>query len=244
MRVWIWRRHTLVGIFLGLFLLLSCMVFWQLHQQKSVFSAWETTHTLVIDAGHGGFDGGAVSANGTSEQHINLSIARRVQALAGLFGVSTIMTREDEQALDYDASKTIRENKVADIRQRQKITDSAANPIFVSIHLNKFPDTQYWGAQVFYSRNCAESQPLAQSLQQALASGLSQNNQRREKQAANTIYLMKQLQCPAVIVECGFLSNAAEEAKLQQEAYQTQIAMCICTGYLQHISAKDTKETL
>lgn len=94
--------------------------------------------TLVIDAGHGGFDGGATGSNGTAEQDINLSIAQRVQALAGFFGVRTAMTRADENALAYDPSRTIRENKVADIKAREQIVEEASNPVFLSIHLNQF----------------------------------------------------------------------------------------------------------
>ena len=116
--------------------------------------------TLVIDAGHGGFDGGAIGSDGTAEQDINLSIARRVQALAGFFGVRTAMTRADENALDYDPGRPIRENKVADIRARERIVGAADSPVFVSIHLNKFSDPQYHGAQVFYSPNHADSKTL------------------------------------------------------------------------------------
>ena len=98
--------------------------------------------TLVLDAGHGGFDGGAVSESGMNEQAVNLSVAQRTRALACFFGVKTAMTREDEQALDYDPARSVRENKVADIRAREKIVNSFASPVFVSIHLNKFPDPQ------------------------------------------------------------------------------------------------------
>ena len=124
----------------------------------------DTPAVLVIDAGHGGFDGGATGAAGTSEQQINLYIAQRVQALAGFFGVQTVMTRADELALDYDPSRTIRENKIADIRAREQIANELAAPVFVSIHLNKFSDAQYHGAQVFYSVNHAGSKALAASL--------------------------------------------------------------------------------
>ena len=118
--------------------------------------------TLVIDAGHGGFDGGATGSNGTAEQDINLSIAQRVQALAGFFGVRTAMTRADENALAYDPSRTIRENKVADIKAREQIVEETPNPVFLSIHLNQFSDSQYHGAQVFYSPNHAGSSALAE----------------------------------------------------------------------------------
>ena len=146
--------------------------------------------TLVIDAGHGGFDGGAVSERGVSEQAINLSVAQRVRALACFFGVQTVMTRTDEGALDYDPSRSVRENKVADIHARERIVQSISSPVFVSIHLNKFSDPQYHGAQVFYSANSAFGKPLAEALQSALISGCDPENRRQAKQAESSVYLM------------------------------------------------------
>lgn len=196
----------------------------------------DSARTLVIDAGHGGFDGGAVGSNGTTEQDINLSIAQRVQALAGFFGVRTALTRADENALDYDSSRSIRENKVADIRAREQIVRETSDPVFVSIHLNKFSDAQYRGAQVFYSPNHAGSKTLAELLQASLADGCDPANTRQAKRAENTIYLMNQLECPAVIVECGFLSNPAEEQRLNDTAYHKKLAASIVTGYLRYES--------
>lgn len=190
--------------------------------------------TLVIDAGHGGFDGGAVGANGTTEQDINLSIAQRVQLLAEFFGVSTVMTRLGGQALDYDPSRPVRENKVADIKAREQTALDADDPIFVSIHLNKFSDPQYHGAQVFYSANHAGSRALAELLQDTLITGCDPSNNRQARPAEQGVYLMKVLSCPAVIVECGFLSNPAEEVLLGDETYHKKLAASIVTGYLRY----------
>ena len=190
--------------------------------------------TLVLDDGHGGFDGGAVSENGMNEQAVNLSVAQRTRALACFFGVKTAMTREDEQALDYDPARSVRENKVADIRAREKIVNSFASPVFVSIHLNNFPDPQYHGAQVFYSANSAAGKPLAEAMQRALVEGCDPENRRAAKQAEDSIYLMRALTCPAVIVECGFLSNPEEESRLADENYHKKLALCIVTGYLRN----------
>ena len=190
--------------------------------------------TLVLDAGHGGFDGGAVGASGTAEQEINLSIAQRAAALAGFFGVKTAMTRTDGQALDYDPARPVRENKVADIRARERRVRETANPVFVSIHLNKFSDPQYHGAQVFYSKNHAGGRALAEYLQSSLIDGCDPTNHRQAKQAVESIYLMKRLDCPAVIVECGFLSNPEEEVRLNESEYHTKLALCIVRGYLQY----------
>ena len=190
--------------------------------------------TLVIDAGHGGFDGGAVSERGVSEQAINLSVAQRVRALACFFGVQTAMTRTDKGALDYDPSRSVRENKIADIHARERIVQSIPSPVFVSIHLNKFSDPQYHGAQVFYSANSAFGKPLAEALQSALISGCDPENRRQAKQAESSVYLMRALTCPAVIVECGFLSNPDEETRLADENYHKKLAVCIVTGYLRY----------
>lgn len=198
----------------------------------SVFGEGEPARTLIIDAGHGGFDGGAQSADGTTEQHINLCIARDVQSLCGLFGEQTVLTRSSEEALDYSAGRTIHENKVADIKARQRIAEETPEGVFLSIHLNKFEQPQYYGAQTFYSRNHADSEPIAESIQDALIAGIDNGNTRKSKPAPETVYLMKQLDCPALIVECGFLSNPEEAAALKEAAYQKRLALCIVCGYL------------
>lgn len=192
--------------------------------------------TLVIDAGHGGFDGGAVGSSGTSEQDINLSIAQRVQALAEFFGVHTAMTRTDEIALGYDPSRSVRENKIADIKAREQFVQETSNPVFLSIHLNKFSDARYHGAQVFYSPSHPDSRALAEQMQETLAEGCDPANNRQAKQAESTIYLMKKLECPAVIVECGFLSNPEEEQRLSDTEYHKKLAASIVTGYLRYES--------
>ena len=193
--------------------------------------------TLVIDAGHGGFDGGAVGSSGTSEQDINLSIAQRVQALAEFFGVHTAMTRTDENALGYDPSRSVRENKIADIKAREQFVQETSNPVFLSIHLNKFSDARYHGAQVFYSPSHPDSRALAEQMQETLAEGCDPANNRQAKQAESTIYLMKKLECPAVIVECGFLSNPEEEQRLSDTEYHKKLAASIVTGYLRYESS-------
>ncbi len=192
------------------------------------------TDTLVIDAGHGGFDGGAVGGSHTVEQDINLSIAQRAQALAEFFGVHTAMTRTDRQSLDYDPARSVRENKIADIRAREKLVQDTPNPVFISIHLNKFEDPQYRGAQVFYSPNHAGSKILGEQIQTTLVAGCDPENHRKAKPAEKTIYLMKRLPCPAVIVECGFLSNPNEEKRLNEPDYHKKLAVCIVYSYLQY----------
>lgn len=215
--------------------LLVFLLFDQLYAvpRMRVFGAHHEVETLVLDAGHGGFDGGAVSPNGVTEQEINLHVTKKVESLAGLFGIPTELTRKDGNALDYEAGRSVRENKVADIKARQHICEQIQNPVFISIHLNKFEQSRYFGAQVFYGEKNAQSKALAESIQEALKSGIANGNHRVAKPAGDSIYLMRTLTCPALIVECGFLSNPEDEAALVQDTYQTQLAVCILAGYLQ-----------
>lgn len=215
--------------------LLVFLIFDQLYAvpRMRVFGAHHEVETLVLDAGHGGFDGGAVSPNGVTEQEINLHVTKKVESLAGLFGIPTELTRKDGNALDYEAGRSVRENKVADIKARQHICEQIQNPVFISIHLNKFEQSRYFGAQVFYGEKNAQSKAIAESIQEALKSGIANGNHRVAKPAGDSIYLMRTLTCPALIVECGFLSNPEDEAALVQDTYQTQLAVCILAGYLQ-----------
>ena len=211
----------------------------------TVFSPTETNKTLVIDAGHGGFDGGAVGASGVTEQDINLSISQMLYELSYFFGQKAVMTRTDTNALDYDANLSISQNKINDIHARENITNSTENPIFMSIHLNKFEQSKYFGAQVFYSKNNQDSKIFAENIQSCLISGIKNDNIRTAKQAANTIYLMKMLKCPAIVVECGFLSNPTEEQLLCNKDYQKQLAICIYSGYQNYLNGEnnETKNT-
>lgn len=219
---------TLLALSAAALLLYSALIN---NESIRVFGQRNAFPVLVIDAGHGGFDGGAVSPSGTTEQDINLQISRSVQALTHLFGYPAVMTRQDEQALDYVPGRSVHQNKVADIKARERIVNQTHNPVFLSIHLNKFEQAKYFGAQVFYSKNHVDSQSLAELTQEALIAGIQNDNIRRAKPAAPAIYLMKRLNCPAVIVECGFLSNPEEERLLREPAYQKRLAVCIFSGY-------------
>lgn len=226
------RRRWMYYVALAL---LGILILDQLHpiQRAHVFRAHDSTITLVLDAGHGGFDGGAVSPSGVTEQQINLAITYKLRDLAGLFGLPCVLTRPDDNALDYVPGRSVRENKVADIHARKRICEQTQNPVFISIHLNKFEQSRYFGAQVFYGGAHEDSKRLAESIQAALCAGIDNGNTRVAKPAGDSIYLMRQLTCPALIVECGFLSNPQDEAALCRDDYQTQLATCILAGYLQ-----------
>lgn len=154
--------------------LLAFLLFDQLYAvpRMRVFGAHHEVETLVLDAGHGGFDGGAVSPNGVTEQEINLHVTKKVESLAGLFGIPTELTRKDGNALDYEAGRSVRENKVADIKARQHICEQIQNPVFISIHLNKFEQSRYFGAQVFYGEKMHRAKQLPSPFRKRSKAGL------------------------------------------------------------------------
>lgn len=188
---------------------------------------------IVIDAGHGKPDEGAESSNGTTEAETNLKIALKVQNLLEQSGATVLLTRSDENAI-YDLdSKTLKEKKVSDIHNRVKIGNESSADIFVSIHLNKIPQEQYWGWQCFYKNGDEKSITLAKSLQNNLNEAIQKEN-KREVMKLNTVYLMKHVEIPISIVECGFLSNAEEEQLLQTDEYQDKLAWGIYNGIMDY----------
>jgi N-acetylmuramoyl-L-alanine amidase len=193
---------------------------------------------VIVDAGHGGIDGGATSASGTAEADINLDISIKTRDIMKLLGVNVIMTRSDHNSLDYNESKSIRDNKNSDLKARLKLASDNPGHDFLSIHLNKFEQSKSYGAQVFYSKNNPASKIIAERIQQAFVSYIDSTNKRISKQSHDSIYLMKHINSPAVIIECGFLSNPEEERLLMTDRYRTQIALAITKGYLDYIKER------
>ena len=178
---------------------------------------------LVLDAGHGGEDGGAVSLTGVPESQINLAIAKRLDALLGFYGENSYLMREEDISLHDPEAKTLREKKVSDLHNRAQLVGELEGAVLVSIHQNTFPQSKYHGTQVFFAPTQG-SQALAETCQQAIHTSLQPDNSRQAKPIADNVYLMNHVDCPAVLVECGFLSNPEEEAMLRQEGYQTKLA--------------------
>ncbi len=176
---------------------------------------------IVIDAGHGSSDGGAVGISGVLEKDINLAIAQRLQKLLEQTGAVVVVTRGDDNP--------IADNKRSDMRLRKNIKETSDADIFVSIHMNKFSQSKYSGAQVFYSRD-EESKALGEAIQDSVKALLNPSNNRVAKSADDSIFLLKQSTVPSVIVECGFLSNPAEEQLLSQADYQEKVAWAIYGG--------------
>jgi N-acetylmuramoyl-L-alanine amidase len=188
--------------------------------------------TVIIDAGHGGEDGGAVSDAGVPESGINLQIARALQAVLHFCGQSTVMTRPDEAAVYSENASTIREKKVSDLHNRVSLIESISDGRLISIHQNSIPGhPSVHGAQVFYAA-AALSDKMASAIQDALNEAINIDKARQCKQISSDIYLMKNVTCPAVLVECGFMSNRTEATALQEGTYQKKLAVVIAAGYL------------
>lgn len=191
--------------------------------------------TIVIDAGHGIPDEGAQSSNGTTEAETNLKIALKLQSLLEQSGANVILTRSDENAI-YDLdSKTLKQKKISDIHNRVKIGNSSSADMFVSIHLNKIPQNQYWGWQCFYKESDDKSMKLAKSIQASLNKAISEENKRVAMKLEN-VYIIKHVEIPISIVECGFLSNEEEEKKLLTDEYQDKLAWGIYTGIMDYFN--------
>ena len=192
--------------------------------------------TVVIDAGHGGRDGGAVAGDGTLEKHLNLSVAKKLKALLESADIRVVMTRETDIEL---ASPDSPHKKADDLNARLNLAREYENAVFVSIHMNRFPVEKYRGLQVYYSENHEKSLSLAQTVQNVSEETLRNTQDRRVKPAGDSIYLMKHLEIPAVLVECGFLSNPEETALLKSEAYQEKLAMCLYASLLRYFSENE-----
>lgn len=184
---------------------------------------------IVIDPGHGGMDGGAVGNKGTLEKDINLKVSMFLKEIAEKNGKKVIMTRESDVSLDSSESKTVRVQKRSDLENRRKILNENKNAVFVSIHMNKFEQSNVHGAQVFYANN-DQSRILAQNIQSSLIAGIDDGNKRIAKPAPDGLYIFKGCISTAVVVECGFLSNPEEEISLNSEDYQKKLAKCIYEG--------------
>ena len=180
--------------------------------------------TIAVDPGHGGEDGGAISCTGRSDSGYNLQIALRLNDLLQLLGYDTVMIRSTDTSV-YTSGQTISQKKVSDLKQRVRIVDRTYNALLLSIHQNTFPEEKYSGAQVFYGK-AAGSEELAKELQDALVAALNPGSSRKAKQGSG-IYLLDKTNATGVLVECGFLSNRQEEAKLRSPDYQKKLCCVI-----------------
>lgn len=187
---------------------------------------------IVLDAGHGGEDGGAVGIGGVVEKELNLDITRKLDVFLRAMGYQTVLTRSEDVSIHDADAQTLRERKISDIHNRFAMLEALRpQDMFVSIHQNQYQGTAK-GTQVFYSKNTPQSAALAQSIQAHVAQLLQPGNTRQIKPSGDSIYLLYYAQKTAVLVECGFLSDAAEVKQLQQDDYQYKLAFAIAAGIL------------
>ena len=228
-------EHKLLSIVMGL-LLVAAMLIWSRELAESVSGdnvlAGKRKYKVVIDAGHGGDDPGKIGINGALEKDINLQIAFLVQEFLEEADVEVVLTRKTDEGL-YDAG--VPNKKVQDMKHRIAIIDEEAPDVTVSIHQNSYPEEYVHGAQVFFYTGSREGQALADSIQTQFVEKADAENTRQIK-ANDSYYLLKKTQVPIVIVECGFLSNSVEAAKLCEETYQERVAWAIHMGILQYLN--------
>ncbi len=194
----------------------------------------KTPPTIILDAGHGGEDGGAEASDGTLEKDINLSIVLKLKDMLLQSGFEVTAVREEDISVGNQKLSTVRERKASDLKTRLEIFNNNENNVVLSIHQNKFEEPQYCGAQIFYSANNPQSSVLAESIRNSITSLLQPENNRECKKADENIYVLNNAVVPAVIVECGFLSNPKELENLKQEEYQLKTAFSIYLGFLQY----------
>lgn len=198
-------------------------------------SSLETAPTVVIDAGHGGFDSGKVGIDGTLEKDLNLMLAKKLEKLLRAQDVNVVMTRTDDSGLYEEASSN---KKRQDMANRTALMNQADADCIVSIHQNSYPEESIDGAQVFYYTGSDAGKNLAALIQKELVTDVDPANHRVEK-ANDTYYLLKNASAPIVIVECGFLSNQAECKKLVDDAYQQKLVWAIHMGILQYLNGAE-----
>ena len=189
---------------------------------------------IILDAGHGGVDPGAVSSDGVSEKDINLSIVLKLRDMLETAGFDVVLTRDKDCSLHDPQYQSISRIKTSDLKNRLKIMDQYPDALVVSVHQNFFAESKYSGAQMFAGPQNAESQRLAEALQQSFCTYLQPDNTREVKTATKDVYIIYYAQNPTVLAECGFLSNSEECAKLKTDAYQTQVALILFQGILQY----------
>ena len=222
-------------LYIAFFLVISCIVTFQSAMESAVLTQtnipYQYKDAVIIDPGHGGLDGGTVGISGTTEKELNLQVAEKLRHVMQLFGVPADMTRESDQMLG-EGGDTIAQKKVSDMQTRLAMINAKPYRLMMSIHMNHYPEEKYWGSQVFYAKKSEEAKAYGKAIQTSFRQFASPDNKREAKQASDEIYLLKHADCPALIIECGFLSNSREEKLLQSDTHQIKLAAAIAAGYL------------
>ena len=227
-KVWMVVKLTSICVFVAIVCLSSSVITNYAVTTIAENAPISNRKCIIIDAGHGGVDSGAVSCTGIYESHLNLEIAVRLNDLMHLLGMKSVMIRKTDSDLSR-VEGTIAERKISDLKERVRIINETDNAVLISIHQNIFLDSRYSGSQVFYAQTVG-SKELALEIQRLLIAVLQPQNSRKIKRADH-VYLMEHINCRGVLIECGFLSNPEEEAKLRSERYQKQIC-CVVAATL------------
>lgn len=190
---------------------------------------------IVLDAGHGGIDGGCVSVNGVAEKGINLSIVQTLRDSLEILGFDVVCTREDDRSIHDSGVEGIAKQKISDMNNRLDIINRYDNAVVLSVHQNQFVDERYSGAQMFYAKDNADSRRLAECMKKQFVTLLQPDNTRETKPVGSEMYLIHNSKSPAVMVECGFLSNPEEAKLLESPDYQKKVAFTILTGAQEYL---------
>lgn len=217
-------------------------VFLRFYQSEPTFSISPGRPVIIIDAGHGGMDGGAVSASGIMEKDINLSIALKLEALLEVLGFDTVMVRDSDRSIHDENAVTVRQQKSSDLKNRLNLLEDTHSGILISIHQNIYSQASAYGTQVFYGPNRGESALLAEYLQKTITGYLQPDNHREIKQAGDSLYILYHAAKPAVMVECGFLSNPQDLILLQDETYQEKMAFSIAAGLMNTLAHQENNK--
>ena len=236
-KLWVNRVGALIVLLCTYLLVFGFIKTAQLPEQAVSVGA-ETDYplpTIVLDAGHGGIDSGCVSVNGTEEKDINLSIMLKLRDMLEVTGLRVEVTRDTDRSIHDTGVTGLGNQKKSDMKNRLDIVNSFDDAVFVSIHQNQFTDPKYSGAQMFYPEGSEESEHLAAIMQGNFAALLQPDNTREIKPVGTEIYLLHNAECPAVMAECGFLSNPEEAAKLESDEYQTMVAFTVYKSLCDYI---------
>lgn len=232
-------KKSIIAIITAFLIILSAMLYLTFMANFSAAEASSmpiTQKTVIVDAGHGGDDGGAIGIDGTVEKDINLDIALKLEKILKFYGFNVIMTRTQDVMTCDDGLDSLRKRKISDIHNRFELMRKNPDAIFISVHQNKFEDSSQHGTQVFYSGNDERSKELAEAIQTSVTLTLQRKNDRVVKKSGSGIYLLYHAKIPAVLVECGFISNSDEVKKLEDESYRMKLAILIADGLLKYIS--------
>ncbi len=222
------NKKTIIAVFSCL--ILAVVLLFSVPSVISTFSSATDSFTVIIDAGHGGMDGGCVAKDGTVEKDLNLDISLKLSELFKMSGINTVLTRQNSESV-YNSERF---NKNADTKTRIELINSYSNCFVLSIHMNNFSDSRYKGSQIFYS-NDDFSKGLSEIIRADIVSYLQPDNTRKTKPIPSSVLLFKRIKNPAVLCECGFFSNEQEFEKLKSDSYRTELAVVIYNSCMQYI---------